>query len=301
MSSNEKLRRPLGPRRHAVELRPEQRGLADERRHRRAQLVRHVRGEAPLTRPCLREGIDLLLERLGHLVERRCPRAELVVCLHRKPSLEETLRERVRRHTGLADRAEDPPSRERAGGRCEHDHDAPPRQEDRPQLREVVAQGRLREEEVELGLRRWGPSAGNEVRRVGDPHTLEGEVALPHQASYPSGDVGSSDANARRERLSVGQCDRLDAASLGVELEDIGGALRFGGLPKDGSREHQVRACLRERAVNRVVEARTADDEVRPERERPGGDRGDEGEGDCEAPPEPSPGDDAPHRLRSSR
>ena len=171
----------------------EQRGLAGERRQRRAQLVRHVGGEAALARLCLREGTDLLLERLGHLVERRCPGAELVVGLDRKPSLEQTLRERVRRRARLPDGAEDPPGDERAGGRREHDHDAPPHQENRPELREVVAQGLLGEEEVELCLRRWGLPAGDEVRGVGDPHSLEGEVAVPYQAPHPGGDLRPSD------------------------------------------------------------------------------------------------------------
>ena len=171
----------------------EQRGFAGERGQGRAQLVRDIGGEAALARLSLREGADLLLERLGHLVERRGPDTELVVGLDRKPGLEETLGERVCRFARLRDRAEDPAGDERAGGCRESDHDDPPDEEDRPELREVVAQDLLGEEEVELGLRRWRPSAGDEVRRVRDPDSLEREVALPDESLHAGGDVCSGE------------------------------------------------------------------------------------------------------------
>jgi hypothetical protein len=82
--------------------------------------------------------MDLLLERLGHLVERRRPGAELVVGIDRKPSLEQPLREGVGGLARLRDRSENPSSDERARRRREDNHDDPTHQENRPQLREVV-------------------------------------------------------------------------------------------------------------------------------------------------------------------
>ena len=54
-----------------------------------AQLVRDVGREAPLAGLRLRELVDLRLERVGHLVERRRPGAELVLALDREPRVEE--------------------------------------------------------------------------------------------------------------------------------------------------------------------------------------------------------------------
>jgi hypothetical protein len=101
---DEELCRPLRLLRHVLEVLREHRGLADKRRQRRAQLVRHVGGEAPFARLRFREGADLLLERLGHLVERGRPGTELIVACDRKPGLEEPFRERVRRCARLRDR-----------------------------------------------------------------------------------------------------------------------------------------------------------------------------------------------------
>jgi len=245
------------------------------------------------------ERANLLLERLGHLVERGGPGAELVVGLDRKPSLEQALRESVRGRARLSYRPEHPPGDERSGGRGEEDYDAPSRQQNRPELREVVAQGFLGEEEVELCLRRWWPTTGDEVRSAGDPHSLEPEVAVSYEAPQPGGDLRPSEA--RPELLFADQCNRLETRSPGVERTEVGDVLRRGRSPEDDSRQHEVRARVRERAVDGVAEARAADREVRTERERPGRDRGDEGEGDCESPPQPSRGYDTLHRPRSSR
>ena len=94
----------------------EQRGLAGESGQGRAQLVRDIGCEAPLARLSFGEGADLLLERLGHLVERRGPDAELVVGLDGKPGFEETLGEGVCRFARLRDRAENSAGDQRAGG-----------------------------------------------------------------------------------------------------------------------------------------------------------------------------------------
>ena len=182
----------------------EQRRLAGERRQRRAQLVRDVRGEAPLARLGLREGTDLLLERLGHLVERRRPGAELVVGLDRKPGLEQPLREGVGRLARLRDRAENPPGDERAGGRGENDHDAPPRQEDRPQLREVVVAGpprrrrsRARPATVEAARRRRGTACrrSGPARRRGRPPV---RGSAPRRGSGSPGQRSSTRTALRR-------------------------------------------------------------------------------------------------------
>ncbi len=301
-SVDEHLSRPLRLLGHAVEVLAEQRGLARERRQRRAQLVRHVRGEAPFARLRLREGTDLLLERLGHLVERGRPGAELVVGVDRKPGLEEPLREGVGSLARLRDRAENAPGDERAGGRGEHDDEAPPRQEDRSQLREVVVEGLFGEEEVELCQRGWNLPTGDEVRLAGDPDPFVGEVALPHEVLHPGGDLDLQGGEARREgRPFADQCDRLETGTPTVEVHEAGDVLSGGRSTENGSREHEVRARLRERTRDGIVEARLTDDEVRAERERTGRDRDNEGERDREAPSEPARRDDPPHRPRSSR
>ena len=214
----------------------EQRGLARERRQRRAQLVRHVGREAPLARLGLRERVDLLLERLGHLVKRRRPGAELVVGIHRKPGLEQPLGDGVRGLARLRDRAENAPGDERAGGGGEHDDDARTRQEDRSQLREVVVEGSFGDEEVELYLRWWNLPAGNEVRLVGDPDPFVGEVALPDEVLHPGGDLGSEGGKARREwRPFTDQCDRLEAGTPAVEVQEAVDVLDGRGSTKDGA------------------------------------------------------------------
>ena len=244
---HEQLGRPLRLGRHALELLREQRRLADERRHRRAQLVRHVRGEAPLARLRLGQGTDLLLERVGHLVERRRPGAELVVGLDGEPGVEQTLGERVRRRARLPDRAENPAGDERAGGPGEDDHDAPPRKKDRPELREVVSQGFLGEEEVELGLRLWQLPAGDQIGPFSDEQSLEGEVAVPYEALHSGGDLHLSDREARRERPAAGQRNRLEARPPRVELEEAGDVLPRGRSPSTAPASTKfVRVCASE-------------------------------------------------------
>jgi hypothetical protein len=120
---------------------------------------------------------------------------------------------------------------------------------------------------------------GDEVRRVGDPHTLEGEVAVPYQPQHPGGDLCPSDVKARLQHLFTCRCHGLEAGSSGIEREEAAYVLGCRGSPKDGSREHEIRARLRERALRRVFQTPAADDEVRAERERPRRDRGDKGKG----------------------
>ena len=75
---DEELGRPAGLGGHLLDVICEERGFVHDRGQRRAQLVRDVRGKPPLARLRLREGGDLGFERVGHLVERRCPEPELV-------------------------------------------------------------------------------------------------------------------------------------------------------------------------------------------------------------------------------
>ena len=107
-----------------------QRSLADETCQRRPQLVRDVRGEAPLAGLRLVQRLDLLLQRRRHLVERLGPGAELVAPLDREPCLQEPFRERVRGDARLRDRAKRPPREQRADESREQHHDPEPGEQD---------------------------------------------------------------------------------------------------------------------------------------------------------------------------
>ena len=131
----------------------------------------------------------------------------------------------MRRRACPGDGAQDPPGDERAGGSDEHDDYAPSREQDRPQLREVIAQGLLGEEEVELHPRIRRASAGDEVRGVSDPHALERQVALPHEALHPAGDLGSTEGEPRGQHISAGERDRLEAGPQGVEVKEVSDVL----------------------------------------------------------------------------
>ena len=279
----------------------EQRCLPRESGQGRSQLVRDVGGEAPLARLSLRERADLLLECLGHLVERRRPDTELVVGLDRKPRLEEPLGERMSRFARLRDRAKNAAGNERTSGCRESDHSDPADEEDRLQLRKVVAQLLLGEEEVELGLRRWRPSARDEVRRVRDPDSLEREVALLHECLHARRNVCPVEREGRREPLILDDRGRLETGASGIEGEQVGAFPACASLSEKGVREQEVRPCLLDRALDGVVEPSVPDDQIGPEREDPGRERGDEREGDRETPSQPSHEGDALHQPRSSR
>jgi len=130
----------------------------------------------------------------------------------------------------------------------------------------------LGEQEVELSLRSGRLPAGDEVRGIGDPHPLKREFAVSYEPLHPAGDLRVCEREPRRQHAPAGQYDRLEAGSQGVEVEQVSDVLRRGGALEHGAREHEVRARLRDRAVQRVLEARAADDDVCSERERPGRD-----------------------------
>ncbi len=67
------------------------RGLGDQRGQRRPQLVRDVRGEPALAVLRGNQFRDLRLERVGHLVERCCPGAELIRRASGQPGLKPAL------------------------------------------------------------------------------------------------------------------------------------------------------------------------------------------------------------------
>ena len=100
--------------RHLLEMLREERGFAYEGRDRRPELVCDVGRESPLPRLCQREGRDLSLESLGHLVEGSRPRPELVSAARWQASRQEPLRERARSGARLCDRSERSPGDERA-------------------------------------------------------------------------------------------------------------------------------------------------------------------------------------------
>lgn len=76
--ADQQLNRAAGRDRQVAGLAGEQRGPGDQRGQRRAQLVCHVRGEPHFAGLRRRQRGDLRLKRIGHLVERGGPRAELV-------------------------------------------------------------------------------------------------------------------------------------------------------------------------------------------------------------------------------
>ncbi len=104
----------------------QQRSLGDQRGQRRAQLVCDVGCEPPLA--CLRgyQFGDLRLERVGHLIEGRGPRAELIGRAGGQPRVEPAAGDQPRGLAGPGDRLERPPREQTADERREQD-DAEPR------------------------------------------------------------------------------------------------------------------------------------------------------------------------------
>ena len=78
---HEELAHAPPARRHVVEVLPQHRGLVDQRRQRRSQLVRDVGHEAPLASLGCPQLGDGRLQRGGHAIERGRPATELVARL----------------------------------------------------------------------------------------------------------------------------------------------------------------------------------------------------------------------------
>jgi hypothetical protein len=259
---DQELRRPPRLRRHPVEVLGQQRGLAHEGGQRRSQLVRHVGGEAPLARLGGRERGDLGLERGGHLVERLRPGAELVLPLDRQPRLEQAFRQRVR---GLA-RPGDGPKRSarqqdpRAGG--EEDEDADPAEQDVPQLRQLVPEAVLGEEEVEVRPVRGGRTRDH-VAGSADLCALVAQLATGHDLAKPVRHGLQRDLRAREVHAPAAGRDGLEVAAAPVRVDEV---VRVGGPERP--RDVEVAPRLGDARVDRVRQQVVADDEVRPRAER---------------------------------
>ena len=88
---------------------------------RRAQLVRHVRGEPPLQPGHLLQPQDLSLQVRGHLVERRAQHGEIVLAGDLHPLVEQAGGEALRGPGGEPDRPDDEPGDEPHDDREQHD------------------------------------------------------------------------------------------------------------------------------------------------------------------------------------
>ena len=166
----------------------------------------------------------------------------------------------------------------------DHD-DAEPRQEDRPQLGDVVPQVLLGEEEVGLGvLARGHTSAGHEVARVRGLRSLVGELAVADELLQIRRNLFLAQRKARGVARGVDDEHGLEASAALVCLEQRLGPVRR----QDLGSEHEIEARLLERAVPRVVQARLADDEERAGGERRGRDPGGQRERERQPPSQAS-------------
>jgi hypothetical protein len=129
--------------RHLLEMLREERGLAHQRRDRRPELMGDVGGESPLARLRQREGCDLPFEGLGHLVEGRRPRPELVPPARWQASRQEPLCERPRSSARLGDRSKRSPGDERPDASGHQHEQGEADEQDRPELFELAEELRL--------------------------------------------------------------------------------------------------------------------------------------------------------------
>ena len=206
---DQELGGPPGLDRHRLEMLGEERGLADERRQRRAQLVGDVGGEAALAGLGGGEGRDLRLERRRHLVEGLRPDPELVTPLDGKPRLEQSLGERARRLACARDGSQRAAREERADEGCDQHQDPDPDEQDVPELYELVAEVLLREEEVELGVAAGRP-ADDEVVRARHRLARVAELAVPDELPQSGRHLPDADREARLERAATVDPDRLE-------------------------------------------------------------------------------------------
>ena len=270
--------------RHAVELLGQERRFGDEGREGGAELVGDVGREAPLPRLSLREGADLPLERLRHLVEGCGPDAELVSGLDRKTGLEQAFGQRVRRLARSPDGREDPPRQERADERTEERDHSQRGEEDVAELGELVPEPLLRVEVVELGVGLLHLAADDEVGRSADVDTLVAELARRHELAQGRRHLLDAQRHGRGEAARPGGPHGLEAAAALVRGEQLVDLLRARVRRERLVGEDEVEAALLDRPVDRIGEARLSDDGVRGDRERRSRQACDEQEGDREAP-----------------
>ncbi len=255
--------------------------------------MRDVGGEAPFASLGLRQLLDLLFERIRHLVERGRPHAELVLPLDREPGVEQALRERLRRCARLGDGSQRPPGKQRADDPREGDEHAGTGGEDDRELAQVGVELLLGEEEVHLGLRAERLAADDQLMLAVDLGSLVGEAAAVDERLQVVRHLRLAQREARRRRLSVGDHDRFEACSSLERRDQLIGGRRVGRAVQDGRGQDERRAGLLEGAVQRVVQPRVAHEEVGAGRERSRGEARGEHEGNRQAPPEAAAGHDA--------
>ena len=176
--------------------------------------------EPPLAGLSRRERGDLLLERLGHLVERLGPRAELVLPLDRQPRLQEALGERMGRLARARDGPQRPPCQNRTGKRGEQDEDPAADQQAVAEHQELVPEALLREEVVELGLLAHGP-ADDQVVRPRDRAPLVRELLVPHEPAQRERDLLEPEVQARGKLQAALDADGVEATRAPVGLEQL--------------------------------------------------------------------------------
>jgi hypothetical protein len=271
----------------------QERRLADERGQWSAQLVGDVRREAALA--CLRRGQrgDLGLESRRHLVERLCPRSELVATRDRKPRLEQSLGQRLRSRARAADGTKGAAGEHRAGETGEENEDSEPGKEDRAEDAQLVAQGLLGEEEIELCTA--DRPAHDEVVRARHRLALVSEIASPDEPPQVGRHLALADRDTRRERPSPVDHHREEIAAAFV-----GGEQGLCATRQVRRRDHEVAPRLARAGVDRVREQVVPHDEVRPAGECRRGDADGEHEGDRQ-PTTQTTGGDSPHQPGSRR
>ncbi len=265
----------------------------DERGQRRAQLVRDVGGEPPLSFLRRGERRDLRVERLRHLVERARPGAELVLPLDRQPCLQKSLGQRARCVAGACNGRQRATSDERACSGGEEHEQQRAADEDVPQVGELAPQLVLGEEEVEVDVRSGHASPDEDVARAPDVDALVRQLAVLDELLDVVRHLIRAERDARREGLPSAHADGVEEAA---QLERLQQGVR---VVADVLREHEVEARLVERALGRVVEPRLAHHRIRADRERERGEPADEREGHGEATTEPHPS--IPDRAGSRR
>ena len=147
---DQELRGAPAVRGHAVEAALDQRRLGDQRRQRRAQLVRHVRGEPSVLLLRGLEPADRRLEGVGHAVELGAPAPELVASAGGHPRREVASRDPPRRPRRVVHRPEDAARDEPGGDQRHEDGDQPAREEPEAELREGRIDAGRREDEEQV-------------------------------------------------------------------------------------------------------------------------------------------------------
>jgi hypothetical protein len=292
---HQQLGRAAGLVGHPAQVVFQQRSLGDQGRQGRPKLVRDVGGEPPLARLGLRQRGDLRLQGLGHLVERRRPRAELVLGLDRKPRLQEPLGHRACGVAGLADRLQGPAGQHPPHQTGHQDDQQPAQPEHQGELAKVASGGGLGEQEVQLAVRIRRPSSDHQVGDAVHRHPLVREVAVFHQCAEALWD--------RRAHRRIGgeafvchHQNRMDVSLLvaGDERRRV----RLAGGEVAPGREAQVEPGLLVGAGHAVPEPSLPNQEPRAEGQGPGGDRGHQHERHGEPSAEPSRGHPPPGHVR---